>query len=52
MYTVIVYAPNSDPEDESSLADVHKPDFVEQDESTLAGSEQDIWDDDEEEDFR
>ena len=43
-----VYAPNSDPGDEASSSDAHKPDFVEADESTAAGEmEQDIWDDEE-----
>ena len=43
-----VYAPNSDPGDEASSSDTHKPDFVEADESTAAGEmEQDIWDDEE-----
>ena len=45
-----VYAPNSDPKDETSL-DAKKADFVEPDESTTAvETEQDIWDD-EDEDF-
>ena len=41
-----VYAPNSDPKDESSSSDTRKPDFAETDESTAAGEvEQDIFDD-------
>ena len=45
-----VYAPNSDPKEESSSSsDVRKADSVGPDESTVVSAEQDVWDEDEDE---